>query len=303
MSIKTLIAVVVAVVSSSGAARAGCILEGLHLSGGGVMATYDVFSPSDLVAPLRSTEAGKPECANALIQVRIEPDGLASFQRSDDLELTNGSQSLSARIADRAGARTVNALNTASQALVFRLNGAGGMSSGDLSLVVPRGQRVAPGSYVANFRIVVESLDDQGAVSNQGETFASAAVYVEPAVGLSASWGTELDLGRLKAGGRAREPLAFRAYANAPYEIHLRSDNGFGLVRGEGASKSVVPYNPVLSGELLSSGSVRSRSFSTPEKPGYRDHALDIEVPSFPAQPAGEFRDYITVEIRALVTG
>jgi hypothetical protein len=43
--------------------------------------------------------------------------------------------------------------------------------------------------------------------------------------------------------------------------------------------------------------------FSDPGSIGYRQHMLNVRVPTLERRPAGTYRDYITVEISAVVGG
>lgn len=280
-----------------------CEVSGVGVVGGAVDARYDVFSSSDLAAPVRLTSASNPECAGTLVRLRIVADETdPNAVTNNGLQLSNGATTLAADITDRGGAR-LGRIGSVGASPVFRLNAAGALDVSELTLTMPRGQRSAPGSYIGRFKILTETLDDGGNVTSSQAESAAVMVDVTASVSLAATTGATLDLGEIQAGGRSLKPLSFRAYANTPYEISITSDNGFTLVRGVSTNTPAIPYTPVLSDVVLPSGEQRSRDFSSPGTAGYKDHILDVEVPNLQLRAAGDYHDYLTVRIRALVTG
>lgn len=289
--------------SVTATSTSACDIGGVNIVGGAIDARYDVFSSADLSTPIRLTSTGDPDCAGVLVRLRIQPDETDPNAASGGLRLSNGAAFLRADISDRSGRARLGQASSAGVSPVFRLNATGGLDAGELTLTMPRGQRSPPGSFIGRFQLVTEALGEDGDVVSSQAVSAVVLVEVAPSVSLSAAWGAQLDLGEIRSGGRSLKPLSFRAYANTPYEISIKSDNKFDLVRESAIAGPTIPYVPVLSDTVLPSGSERTREFLSPGNAGYRDHSLDVEVPLMEPRAAGDYHDYLTVEIRAVVTG
>lgn len=302
--IRPIIILTAALAMSAAATRtSACDISGVNVVGGAIDARYDVFSSADLSAPVRLTSTGDPDCAGILVRLSVRPDETDPNAATGGLRLSNGTAFLTAEISDQSGRARLSQASSAGASPVFRLNAAGGLDAGELTLTMARGQRSPPGSFVGRFQLVTEALGDDGDVVSSRAISAVVLVEVAPSVSLSAAWGAQLDLGEIRSGGRSLKPLGFRAYANTPYEISITSDNNFDLIRESAVAGPTIPYVPVLSDTALTSGSERSREFLSPGNAGYRDHSLDVEVPLMEPRAAGDYHDYLTVEIRAVVTG
>lgn len=278
-----------------------CDIGRLTLTGGGVSGRYDPIAPTDAEYPFTLNGPNDPDCAGVRVRISAYPDITQTPAANGFLRLENGSSLLVSRILDETGRS-----NTRGTDALFRgtyaLDGSGSVDSDLLHLRLARGQGVPPGTYQGRFRLVIEQLDSSGGVVDSAEIPGLATIDVGALVSLSAAWGTDLDLGVIRSGGRSLAPIRFRAYANTPYEIAIESDNDFELVRGAGPDADRIDYVPVLSGATLNDGDVREQDYVQPSG-GYRDHTLDVEVPVLPTRPAGEYRDYMTVRIRAQVSG
>lgn len=284
-----------------GAEAQACDVSRLTLVGGGVSGRYDPIAATDGVLNFRLNGPADADCAGLRAQISAYVDVGQTAPANGFLRLENGPATLVSRILDQTGRS-----NTRGTDALFRgtypMDGAGSINPDLLTLRLPRGQSVPPGIYQNRFRLVIEALDAGGAMVDTAEISGLAVVEVGALVSLSASWGTDLDLGEIRSGGRSVAPIRFRAYANTPYEIAVESDNHFQLLKNGDASAERIAYVPVLSDAVLATGEMRTRDFGQPSS-GYRDHSLDVEVPALGVTPAGEYRDFMTVRIRAVVGG
>ncbi len=287
----------------TGASQAqACDVSRLTLVGGGVSGRYDPIAASDGVLNFRLSGPADPDCVGMRAQVSAYVDVGQTAPINGFLRLENGSGALVSRILDQTGRSNTRGTDALFRG-VYALDGSGSLNPDLLTLRLPRGQSVAPGVYQNRFRLVIEALDADGEVVDTAELSGLAVVEVGALVSLSAAWGTDLNLGEIRAGGRSQAPIRFRAYANTPYEIAVESDNDFELVKGgEAASADRIAYVPVVSDTVLPTGETREVDFAQPSG-GFRDHSLDVEVPALSATPAGEYRDFMTVRIRAVVGG
>lgn len=284
-----------------GAEAQACDVGRLTLVGGGVTGRYDPIAATDTTLNFRLNGPGDLDCAGLRAQVSAYVELGQTTPANGYLRLENGGSALVSRILDETGRSNTRGTDALFRG-VYVMDGGGSLNPELLTLRLPRGQGVPPGVYQNGFRLVVEALDNSGAVVDTAEINGLAVVEVGALVSLSAAWGTDLDLGQIRAGGRSLAPIRFRAYANTPYEISIESDNRFELLHNGDATADRIAYVPVLSDTVLSTGESRKRDFSLPAV-GYRDHNLDVEVPALGAQPSGEYRDYMTVRIHAVLGG
>lgn len=279
------------------AKAADCDLAAISVVGGQISVDYDNFAPSDQTVPVRLISTASGDCSNSRVQLRLEPVDGQSLGPDGSLNLLNGSESLVGQLQEASRTRPLSQrADVAASAL--RLDGAGGFSLGDLLFILARGQQPAPGVYQAQVKLVAQVINPNGGAPVSVESVVVIQVVVRPSVALSAAWGTDLDLGVLAANGRAAAPVRFRAYANTPYDLVLTSDNGFGL-RRSGAAATSIAYSPLIDGAAVPEGAARSKAFERPANvSGYRDHNLNVVVPTLAARPAGDYEDVVTVSIQ-----
>jgi len=286
----------VALLGGASAARADCDIGQLAAVTGVVSLDYDGFSTSDASAPILSRAVGNADCAGVRVTFEFFSEDGRLLRSGEGLELRSGGENLLASLSGQGQSASVIARQGMTE---VRLNGVGAPPLNSLNLVIPRGQRVPPGVYQGQFKLVTEALDEDGAPISRSESFVTVAANVQPSVGLSAAWGTELDLGTISSDARAVTPLRFRAYANTRYEIVLTSDNDFNLVRPGRSFGLPIVYSPILSGETLSEGAERGVNYAAPPSiGGFTDHTLNVVVPALVLRPAGDYEDFITVTIR-----
>lgn len=281
--------------SAGSAAAEGCDIRSISVVGGQISANYDSFSSGAQSVPVRLSSSLSGDCAGQRVSFRIEPLGGRSLAPDGSLILSNGADELIAQVRNENQSGSVSG-RSLSAATTIQLDGAGGFSLGDLLLILRGGQKPAPGTYQAQIKLVVESARPHGGPAAV-ETIVTITVVVAPSVMLSASWGTDLDLGTIAANGQADKPLRFRAYANMPYEIVLTSDNAFGLRRSHRSGEGIA-YIPIVDDTQLSQGAAREKQFARPSMSGFRDHRLNVVVPALAARAAGDYEDVITVSIR-----
>lgn len=170
-----------------------------------------------------------------------------------------------------------------------------------LYLRLATGQRVPPGLYRATMR-AASALNAGNNTPSLSEPF-EIVIRVEAAVGLAPANGVALDLAELTDGDRAVQDITFDAYANVDYELRFISDNMFNLKLNGGATAPGVAYIPVLDGNPLSTATPRA-DFDMPVSSDNRDrHRLNVSVPSISGAPAGKYQDFLTIEVRARVSG
>lgn len=201
------------------------------------------------------------------------------------IRLTNGSgEALLAQLSDRSSSQGGRAND--------RFNVKQGLTA--LYLQIERGQVVRPGLYRASMRAF--AAPNQGESTRQiGQPF-NLVVKVEPAVGLAAGSGSELNLGELTDQARAPSNITFAAYANVGYQLSLSSDNDFQLRRqGEGAG---IAYRPIIDDNVVSAGQTHLDYSSPSGKQNRRNHRLNVVVPTVGDATAGRYRDYLTVTIK-----
>jgi hypothetical protein len=290
-SIWAIVAGTAALGAASGAA-ADCTLGQLIAVPGVVSFDYDGFAPSDVSVPVLSTTAASSDCAGRRVSFELRSLDDRSLGFGEGLDLRSGTEIL---VASVSGENDITFRPDRGP----RLDGVGAPPRDGLNVVLPRGQRVSPGVYQGQFRLVAKAFDQRGGEEARSESIVSVSARVQPSVGLSAAWGTELDLGTITTNGRAITPLKFRAYANTRYEIELTSTNDFDLIRPGRSVGQPIAYSPILSGQLLSEGAERGADFAAPPSAsGFSDHTLDVVVPALALRPAGDYEDEITVTIR-----
>lgn len=272
-----------------------CTLAAVSVEGAQVALTYDPFTPAAPSAsvPLRIQTSG--DCNGRSVEVSVAPD--VGNPSPAALQLFNGSHTLPVQIEDRTG-RSVLALSN----LTFAPNrtarlpiGANGeVSNSDaLTLGIEPGLATQSGEYLGRARVLVRFTDDAHVLA---APFDISAIVI-PSVGLAAAGDMRLDLGEVRRGARAQ--TRFVAYANTDYELNIRSDNGW-AIRSGGASGPGIPYALSVSGrEVRQDANDAQVPFHRPRSDGRRVHEMVVTVPSAHNALAGEYKDYVTIEISA----
>lgn len=291
-----------AVAFGASAAHAECNLTSFQVSNGEVFGRYDPFeaSASPVTVPVRSSGSG--DCQGDRVQLTLEADPSTPFALDGTIELRSGGDTLQAKLGDSSG-RPINSLFAGGRPNAsLRLGAAGDVRSGDLTLILPPGQQVPPGTYSARLIATAKITENDGGEGATRETPFGISVTVVPAVGLAAGSDTTLDLGTIHDGGSAQQPVRFRAYANTGYRLTLSSDHDFALTLNGRKNGARIDYVPVL-GQHQVNPDGTGIPFADPGSNGFRRHALNVNVPHVGRPPAGTYSDYITVEISADVAG
>ena len=272
-----------------------CTLSSVSVPGGQVTADYDPSESQETRAEFALSVISSG-CGNRNVPLRLEADpSNPGAMSGGTIRLTSGSNVLEAAITDSERGRPNNG------AIVIDL-AANGTSSQALYLVLAAGQQVPPGVYRA--RLLADVLPSVGGSGRDaGVTTAfDVIVTVSPLIGLAAATGTGLDLGEIRAGGSALSPVTFRAYANINYKLKLTTDYQLQLRKSPTETDPNVPYVILFNNQSLTANGAQI-AFDKPDSTGFRTHSLDVQVPALALRPAGTYRDYITVEISANVSG
>jgi hypothetical protein len=227
MSIFRYVLAAAALAFGGGGANAACTLTSIRVSNGQVFGSYDPFEAAahPVTVPLESSGAGT--CAGDHVQLTLEADLSTPFALDGTIQLRSGGNTLLARLGDSSGRPVNNLFSGGRSSASLRLGATGDIRLGDLTLILPPGQQVPPGTYSARLIATAVIKDDEsGKESSRAAPF-GIPVRVVPAVGLAAGSSTMLDLGTLRDGGSAQQPVSFRAYANTGYRITISSDQFF----------------------------------------------------------------------------
>ncbi|GAA4013043.1 hypothetical protein GCM10022280_08910 [Sphingomonas swuensis] len=267
----------------------GCAVQAPAIQPQTVIVTYDPFDAatanSDFL--IRLDTVGCPPNRNLFLE--LDPVDPTQSDGTSIRFAGSGGSSLLAAISDQRGGQGHGRDD------FFNVTA----GSETFYLVVPRGQIVPPGDYRAQVRAAVRLNNGRG--EPEAQTPFEIVIRVGAAIGLVPAIGRGLDLGELRDGDRADTPVTFDAYANVPYRLTVRSDFGYVLRRGGLATSSGPAYLPQLDSDLLTT-SAPQRDFPLPPANLWRRrHSLDVQVPSIAGQQAGTYRDYLTVEIGALL--
>jgi hypothetical protein len=284
------IAAVVWLLGLGAAAADPCAVSAVSVEGGDVTLSYDPFTPigSDVLLVLHAQTAG--DCEGQALEIVIAPD--LSNPTPTALLLFNGSDSLRLGVFDRNNRPAMapgGLAFTPGRAARVPLNGAGEVSSADaLQLAIEPGQAARAGEYRARARALVRVAGGQDVASVPFDVVAS----VMPSVGLAAAGDMHLDLGEIDAGASAH--TRFVAYANTDYELSVSSDHDWAVIGPNGAR---VPYDLTISGRPVLHQVSSGLAFGRPTSTGRRVHDMVASVTEFHRAVAGNYIDFVTIEI------
>jgi hypothetical protein len=276
--------------ATSATAHAECNLAQFDIANGNLTANYDPFdaAQSPITVSIRST--GNADCANQRVMLSIEADVSTPTA-------VNGSEIV---LTGPNGRAATGRFAAGSPTALLSLGSGGDVRSGDLLLSLRAGQRVPPGLYTARLKVIATPLQSDG---SNGQPFASSAdvlVNVLPSVGLAVGSETTIDIGTITDGAKGTEPIKFQAYGNTGYELAFESDNGFALVQNGKKDGARIEYVATLENKDIDPDAL-GVTFSDPGNSGFRNHRLNVRVPTVGRPPAGTYSDYITVKISANV--
>jgi hypothetical protein len=301
MSLSKTVLTAASIWALAGAANAACELKSISVPSDGVVIRYDPFDQEEtrIEVPIRLRA---DDCRDARLELAISPEinsqGPGQFLRASD-----GSRSVDIRLLSQGGeARVVNnpvnAFN--SPAPAGRVTGAGTVSGQPLRVVLSYGQIVAPGRYRAEASLIARVIDGDGRAGQPVQTRFYVDVDVQPSFRLAAGVDRRLFLGELAEGVQS-DPVNFNAFSNIGYDLSVRSyrDWRMTLNGSPGSQAPAVPYEVTLSGQIVSrSASEGVVPFADPPRDGVRNHRLRAKALAFSPQPAGTYRDWITIEIK-----
>jgi hypothetical protein len=285
----------------AGAANAECRLDTFQISNGQVFAQYDPFEATSTPTSVPLNSTGNSDCRNANVRITLAADPSTPFALDGAIRLRSGADVLEARLGDSNGHVTNSLFSSGTPSALLRFGTAGDVRQGDLRLVLPPGQRVPPGVYTARLIATAQVVDDNGDEGAPRSATFAISVTVRPIVGLAAGTDTTLNLGILRTGDTAENPVRFLAYANTGYRLRLSSDHDFAMTLNGRSNAPSIAYVPVLDRQDV--GASNDVEFADPGFLGFRIHKLNVRVPQLDRRPAGVYRDYITVEISANVAG
>lgn len=286
-------------------AQADCDLKAVNIVSDGVVVRYDPFdmeeTPAELV--LRISANG---CRDARLELAVAPE-VNSIGPGGSLQASDGDATVNIRLLSQ-GAETrvvteaLNAFN--SPAPAGRLSSSGAVTGQPLRAVIPYGQIVSPGRYRAEAVLLTRVIDGDGRAGEPVQTRFHIDVDVQASFRLAAGVDRRLFLGELVEGAQS-EPVTFNAFSNVGYDLRVRSDHDWRMTLDDanGRDAPAVPYEVTLSGQVID----RSRStayvpFNDPPRDGVRNHRLRARALAFSPQPAGEYRDWITIVISPRVS-
>ncbi|MFJ6025711.1 hypothetical protein ACIQC9_14050 [Brevundimonas sp. NPDC092305] len=301
MSLSKTVLAAASIWALAGAANAACELKSINVPSDGVVIRYDPFDQDEtrVEVPIRLRA---DDCRDARFELAISP--LVNSQGpGQTLRASDGSRTIDVRLLSQGGeARVVNnpinAFN--SPAPAGRVTGAGTVSGQPLRVALTYGQVVAPGRYRAEATLFARVIDGDGRAGQPVETRFYVDVDVQPSFRLAAGVDRRLFLGELAEGVQS-DPVNFNAFSNIGYDLSVRSYHDWrmtlnGSLRDEAPG---VPYEVTLSGQTVSrSSSDAVVRFATPPQDGVRNHRLRAKALAFSPQPAGTYRDWITIEIK-----
>lgn len=264
---------------------ADCTPTLLEVQSGRIYVAYDPFLNQDTSSPV-SLDVQPGDCEDSNINFEIvsvdDPTAaaargyeVASQLRVDFVDPQGRSFSNWALPGERARPRSGSRVPLSD---VFRV-------------LVRRGQAAPPGTYQSQF--LLRTLAEDGTVQSERpftlvlETLASVRV---------GSPLTMLDFGTLEAGESVRLPM--NTFANVTYEVRVDSERGWRLRSDENVGDG-VPYSVWLQNTRLDGQSAAPVAVE-PGANGFRPLELGVRIEPFSSQPAGTYRDYITIEVTPL---
>lgn len=286
----SLIALALMTFTAASSEAFACTLTNVRVEGGQVSLVYDPFAPDGVSASLPVRVETEGDCSGATLEISIQPDAASASPAA--LILSNGVTTLPVSVQDRSGRSvlTVGGLApTANRVARIPLGNGQGASSDTLIVALDRGLAAQSGSYDGRANAVVRLANDARTLS---APFDISALVIA-SVGLAAAGEMRLDVGEIRTGARVQ--TRFVAYANTDYDLNIRSDNNWTL-RSEAGS---VPYRLTVSGRDVRRDAVANVEFQRPRADGRRVHELQVTIPETRDPAAGEYRDFITVEISA----
>jgi hypothetical protein len=290
-------------------AHASCTIT--QFTATGATASYDPFANAFTPVPIAVTVRGSADCQNRQVAFALGPTVKTPGTGTSSFSLSNDGDALQAQIlgSNRAPMRITDKSAAFISPLVAGEIGRSGDLQGGMSLqlTLQPGQAVPPGGYGAQLDLFLCVLDAGGscAPGNVFVAFLPVSVHVRQSLLLAALSAPYIEVGELRPGVTAA-PLHFDAYANVKYELVLVSDNDFVLAPGgHGKPADGVPYVPLVSGTPVTAASTihgdkgRRIDFPVPGNGGRRRHSFAVKILPFSDKPAGQYRDILTLCIRA----
>jgi hypothetical protein len=302
MKVRHYVIAAAAMAFGTSAAHAECRLTSFRVANGQVFARYDPFEGSANPVNVPLDSSGNADCRGDRLRLTLEADPSTPFALDGTIQLRSAGDTLQAKLGDSSGRPINSAFSGGRPSASLQLGATGDIRSGDLTLILPPGQQVPPGTYTARLIATAQIIGDQGQQGASTETSFSISVTVVPAVGLAAGSDTVLDLGTIRDGDSAQRPVSFRAYANTGYRLTLSSDHDFALTLDGSKKGARIAYVPMLGQQEVNPGP-GGIAFADPGSSGFRKHDLNVKVPHVGRPPAGAYSDYIPVEISADIAG
>lgn len=306
-AILTAATLAVATMAGAGAAHADCDLKSVRVVSDGVVLRYDPFDQGDTNGEISVRLSASDACANARLEMAVSPD-IDSIGPSGTLQARDGSNGVTLQLMSQMGPTRIvtEPLSAfASPAPVGRLSSTGVMTGSGLRVAAPYGQVVPPGRYRARATLLTRVLDSEGEATATVETPFYIEIDVQPSFRLAAGVERELFLGELTPGAES-QPMTFSTYSNVGYELKFRSDHQWRMtLNGEdGAEAPAVPYGVAISNRVVRrNGAEASVLRFDQSRSGRTVHNLKATALPFNSQPAGVYRDYITIEISPRLGG
>jgi hypothetical protein len=296
-------AIAAALAAIPAAAHAECNLSQFDIANGNLTANYDPFDAAQSPITVSIRSIGNADCANQRVMLSIEADiSTPSAVNGSEILLSSGADNLTAQLTGPNGRSAAGRFAAGSPTALLLLGSAGDVRSGDLLLSLRVGQRVPPGLYAARLKVIATPLRADGSNGQPFSSIADVLVNVMPSVGLAVGSETTIDIGTLSDGAKGSEPIKFQAYGNTGYELSFESDNGFALVQNGMKDGARIEYVATLENRDIDADTL-GVAFSDPGNSGFRNHRLNVRVPTLGRRPAGTYSDYITVKISADVGG
>jgi hypothetical protein len=297
------IAMTALLAATSATAHAECSLAQFDIANGNLTANYDPFDAAQSPVTVSIRSIGNADCANQRVMLSIEADVTTpSAVNGSEILLSSGADNLTAQLTGPNGRAAAGRFAAGSPTALLLLGSAGDVRSGDLLLSLRAGQRVPPGLYTARLKVIATPLLPDGSNGQPFSSIADILINVMPSVGLAVGSETTIDIGTISDGAKGSEPIKFQAYGNTGYELTFESDNGFALVQNGRKDGARIDYIATLENKDIDPDAL-GVSFSDPGNSGFRNHRLNVRVPTVGRRPAGTYSDYITVKISANVAG
>lgn len=159
-------------------------------------------------------------------------------------------------------------------------------------VLVRRGQAATPGTYQSQF--LLRTLAEDGSVQAERPFTLILEALASVRIGSPLAL---LDFGTLEPGESVRLPM--NTFANVTYQIRVDSERGWRLRSDGNTGDGGVPYSVWLQNTRLD-GDTAAPVAVEPGANGFRPLELGVRIEPFSSQPAGTYRDYITVEVTPL---